>query len=99
MSAVQSLSLTSTVRPIANLISSPMGDEVVIMNLKDGSYYSLDGVGALVWSQLQEGPRSIARLCEAVTAEYEVSAEECAQDLLALVADLLAGQIVELVEG
>lgn len=99
MSIVPTLSLVTHVRASAEQVSSQLGEEVVIMNMKDGTYYGLDGAGALVWTVLQEGPRSVAALCDAVVAEYEVPRDQCVQDLVELLNDLIAEGIVELVEA
>ena len=40
-------------------LSDVQGDEVVLLNLRDGVYYGLDGVGARVWTLVQE-PRTVA---------------------------------------
>ena len=38
------------------VILETFADEVVIVNLESGSYYSIDKVGAEIWALLAEGP-------------------------------------------
>jgi ornithine carbamoyltransferase len=78
-------------------VSADVDGEFVILNLADEVYYGLDGVGARVWTLLEE-PRTVAELASAVSAEYEVDAETAERDLLALVADLAGRRLVEVVE-
>jgi hypothetical protein len=71
-------------------VSNEVGDEAVILDVEDGMYYGLNAVGARVWSLLQE-PRTVAEICDAIAAEYDVERPVCERDVLSLV-DQLAGQ-------
>jgi hypothetical protein len=68
-------------------VSAELEGEAVILNLADGVYYGLDGVGAFVWDLLRE-PRTPAELCSRITAEYAVDAGTAERDLHALLRDL-----------
>lgn len=98
MATTVTLTPASIVRAGPEQVSSQLGEEVVIMNMKDGNYYGLDGAGAVAWSRLQEGPRSVAALRDGIVAEFEVAPEVCEQDLVELLGALIAEGIVELVE-
>jgi len=74
-------------------VSCAMEGGQVILNLANGVYYELDGVGARIWELLQE-PRSVSALQEAIVAEYEVDAAECEQDLQELLADLASHGLI-----
>lgn len=77
-------------------VSAEVEGEAVILNLADGVYYGLDGVGARVWELLRE-PRTVGELAGAVAAEFEVDAETAARDLEVLLADLTARRLVDVV--
>jgi hypothetical protein len=80
-------------------VHTALGDETVILGLRDGVYYGLDAVGALVWS-LVATPRSVSHLVRAVTAEFDVDAERCERDVLTLLGELAGhGLIRETTEG
>lgn len=80
-------------------VHTALGDETVILGLRDGVYYGLDAVGALVWS-LVATPRRVADLVLAVTAEFDVDAERCERDLLILLGELAGhGLIRETADG
>jgi hypothetical protein len=68
-------------------VSAELEGEAVILNLADGVYYGLDGVGAFVWELLRE-PRTPAELCARITAEFAVDAATAEHDLHALLQDL-----------
>lgn len=75
-------------------ISSDLGGEAVILNLKSGVYHGLNEVGASVWSLIQE-PHTVSDIKQTLLSEYEVEAEQCQNDLMALLEGLFtAGLIV-----
>ena len=45
-------------------------DEVVIINLENGNYYSLNGTGAEIWRELETGGAAVA-VAAALAARYE----------------------------
>lgn len=75
-------------------ISCDLDGEAAILNLKSGVYYGLDEVGARVWSLIQE-PKAVREILEVLVAEYEVEAERCSDDLLALLASLADEGLLE----
>jgi len=75
-------------------VSSDLAGEVVTLNLKNGTYYGLDEVGARVWSLIQQ-PCAVGTIRDAILAEYEVEPERCEHDLLALLQDLENAGLIE----
>ena len=69
-------------------------DETVMFHPDVGKYFALDAVGSRVW-ELLERPATVDELCARLTAEFDVDAATCAEQVLALVADLRASQLVE----
>ncbi len=79
-------------------MSSSLGDEVVILNHRDGVYYGLEEVGMLVWEQLQTAPQTIEQLTEKVCENYDIEAEICRADIQQLLADLIKEKLVEAID-
>ncbi|MER3490959.1 MAG: PqqD family protein [Mastigocladus sp. ERB_26_2] len=79
----------------AEQISSDLGGEVVILNLKSGTYHGLNEVGTLIWNLIQT-PKTVKDIKAAILAEYEVEAERCDRDLLKLLEDLLAAELINI---
>jgi len=86
-----------TVRAADDLLVTEFGDELVILNLKDGVYYGLAGVGVHVWALVKE-PTDIAAICDEITARFEVDRAECERDIRALVDALASNGLVRVVE-
>ena len=79
-------------------VSCDLAGEAAILNIKSGVYYGLDPIGAQIWKLTQE-PRRVAQIQNAITSEYEVDPNRCAQDVVALLEKLLAEGLIELKNG
>jgi len=74
-------------------ISTAMGAEQAILQLDSGKYFGLNPVGARVW-QLLAQPRTVSEVLATLLAEYEVPADRCRADLLALLHKLHAAGLL-----
>ncbi len=54
----------------ADQVAAEIETERIILNLSDGNYYRLAGVGSVIWRMLQN-PVTTAEICAAVEAEFE----------------------------
>jgi len=90
-------SMGSTVVAAQNQVYREIGGEVAILDLRGGTYYGLDAVGARVWELVQK-PREIGEVRDALLAEYEVDAERCERDLLDLIRALEGEGLVEVTD-
>ncbi len=64
-------SVSSSVLAASHQVSSDLGGEIAILDLKGGTYYGLDAVGARLWSLLQEF-RTVEEIWDVLVHEYEV---------------------------
>jgi len=71
--------------------------ETIIINVANGLYYSLAGVGSEMWVLLENG-RSLGEMAAIIAARYAVSPSEVAADLERLGGELLAERMVAIVE-
>lgn len=67
--------------------------QLMLMNIENGSYYELEGIGGAIW-QMLETPRSEAEIVEAILVNYRVEQDECVNDIRAFLAKLTASQVV-----
>ena len=67
--------------------------EAIMINLAKGTYYSLDGVGALAW-ELIEREHTLGHIAEAITQRFRVSPETAGSDVQRLVEEMLEEGIV-----
>lgn len=93
--AVPPITLATTLVASPDQVSATVADEAVILGMKDAMYYGLDPVGTRIWELLQQ-PAVLADVVTTITAEFEVTRQQAATDLLAFVADLHAHGLVEI---
>jgi hypothetical protein len=79
--------LASRVRVNEGVLCQELQGEAVLLHLDSGIYYGLDPVGTRMWQLIAEHER-LADVVDAIIAEFDVSDEQCATDLLELVARL-----------
>jgi len=77
----------------ANIMHEVIEGEVVIVNLENGSYYSLDGAGATIWERLSEGA-TLDALADELSAQYGEPRETVAKDVAAFVRQLGVEKLV-----
>jgi Coenzyme PQQ synthesis protein D (PqqD) len=77
----------------ANQLSTTLGDEVVILGLRDSVYYGLSKVGVRIWELLQK-PRTLDDIAAVLVAEYDVTLDQARADLQDLLGDLQARGLV-----
>ena len=84
----------STVVAAGDQVSSDLGGEVAILNLRAGMYYGLDDVGARVWQLLQE-PTVVGDIQATIAQEYEVEPTRVREDVLALLNQMADEGLIE----
>ncbi len=70
-----------------NVISDTIDDEVVIINMLSGAYYSLDNTGAVVWQGLDAG-LTVGEVIEQVQERFDGQTEDMAQAVQRFVDEL-----------
>lgn len=88
------ISESSIVVAAVEQISSDLGGEAVILNLKSGVYHGLNEVGAKIWNFIQQ-PKAVKDIKQKLLEEYEVEPEVCVGDILALLEELKAVELVK----
>jgi hypothetical protein len=61
-------------------ISGRLNDELVMMNVEKGKYFSLNPVATRIWDLL-ERKLSVEELCNQLAGEYEVDTEQCLKEV------------------
>jgi hypothetical protein len=89
----QTILESSIITASSEQISSDLGGEAVILNLGSGVYHGLNEVGARVWNLIQK-PHTVKDIKQTLLEEYEVEIEQCQNDLMALLAELLAAELI-----
>ncbi|MFS0764148.1 MULTISPECIES: lasso peptide biosynthesis PqqD family chaperone [Peribacillus] len=68
-------------------IVSDMDGELVMLSIEKGNYYNLGVLGGEIWS-LIEKPIIISDLLDKLISQYDVSQQECEEEVLSFLSDL-----------
>ena len=74
-------------------LSTTLGEDVVILGLRDSVYYGLSRVGTRIWELLQT-PQTVDQIVAVLVAEYDVPPDQARVDLQDLLGDLHARGLV-----
>ena len=91
------ISTSARVVVSSDQVSAELTGETIVLGMADGTYYGLPGVGARVWSLIQE-ERTVGEVRDALVQEYDVEPERCLLDLRRLLADLIERRLVVLTD-
>ena len=64
----------------AKTISGRLHDEMVMMDMEQGKYFSLNQTATAIW-ELLEKPLTLEELCDKLTGEYDIDQEQCIEDI------------------
>jgi len=77
----------------AFLLEANLQDELVALDPEAGSCFGFNEVAKTVW-QLLSSPRTVTQIRQALLDRYEVTSEQCANELDELLAELCAQGLV-----
>jgi hypothetical protein len=64
------LNLSSIIYKRAELLSSEIDGEVVMMNIESGKYIGMNQVGSEIWKILEAGPLTLNQICSALLLRF-----------------------------
>lgn len=64
----------------ANLLSTDLDQETVLMSIEAGAYYGMANTARTIWEKL-ETPLTFTALVNELVKEYEISPDACAAEL------------------
>lgn len=82
---------------VEGLMTAPVDEELVILNLAGNNYVSLDSIGRRIW-ELLDSPIRVDELCRRVEKEYSGEQARIAADLLAFLTQLERDGLVRVSE-
>jgi SAM-dependent methyltransferase len=84
----------TTFRTSEGVVCRKVGPEVLLLDLASGIYHVLNETGARVWELLRDG-KAVEAIAAAVSAEYDVDAEQAAADVALVIAQLEQARLIE----
>lgn len=91
----QAITLVSTIGRSPDHLAAELDDELVLMCIRNGKYFSLDTIGADIWQRLN-GQVVVGELCLALSKEYDADSDTIFRDVRALLEQLAAKGLIEI---
>lgn len=80
-------------RTAEHVVSTQQADATVLLDVRGGTYYTLNGVGGRIWVALSEGA-SVGAVVERLAAEFDVPAEQLSGDVEGFVEQLGRSRLI-----
>lgn len=94
MSDITVISGTSLIeRNESKFLASPLGEEIVMMNIDNGDYIGVNNVGSDIWN-LIDGPITVDELNRRVLEVYDISEEQLKTELETFLQRMLKQQMI-----
>ena len=78
---------TTRVVRTEGIMTAPVDQEIVLLNMKGNNYISLDAIGRRIW-ELLESPVMVDDLCRQLGAEFEATQEQICADVIPFLNEL-----------
>lgn len=88
----------TTIVAVDDQISTEVEGETVILQLEDGKYYGIDGIGPRIWELVQE-PKRIDEIERQLADEYDVAHDRIERDIDSFLETLDGLQLIERRDG
>lgn len=70
-----------------NVLAKVIEGEAILINVSTGAYYSLNGIGGLVWQWIEK-EKSLQEILLALTRDYNVETDTALEDIQKLLATM-----------
>jgi hypothetical protein len=77
----------------AQVIAQKAANDVLLLNMEDGNYYSLNEIGSKVW-ELCDGNHSVSQVVAVLAGEYDAPKEVLEKDVTELLEDFSRGKLI-----
>lgn len=88
------LTLDTVIQRNKNIVSNEIDGETVMMDDSFSRYFGLKEVGTSIW-RLLETNHSVKEVCERLTDEYDVSFDQCLEDVMPFLEALHEQKMIE----
>lgn len=93
------MAIESTTRVVRTegIMTAPVDNEIVILNMKGNNYISLDAIGRRIWELLETSIR-VDDLCLQLGEEFEGTQEQISADVLPFLTELESEGLVRVAD-
>lgn len=87
------MSATETWVAGEHVFSSPLGEDMALLDTRTNRYFTLNPTAATVWESLS-GPESRDGIAAALARKFDIAAEDCLDDVDEILRDLAAQDLI-----
>ena len=87
------ISLNTIIQRNPDILASDLDGEKVMMSIQKGEYYGLGKTGTFIWDNIAN-PIKISDLVNKIIQKYEVSEQQCLNDITPFITDLIEKQLI-----
>ncbi|MGE0600102.1 MAG: PqqD family protein [Dehalococcoidia bacterium] len=87
------VSATGTVALKSDVVARSAGDEMILLDLESGEYFTLNAVGAVIWKGLESG-LDLSQILTAVIEQFEVEEPVAKSDIDEYIDSLISEGLV-----
>lgn len=92
------MNLKREIRVNKEILTTLVDDELGLMNVNMGRYYTLNKVGKKIWGLLEE-EQTISLLVEKLLLVYDVDKNICMEETIEVLNNMNSQGLIEIVEG
>ena len=91
------IGVNTMIKRVDKIDATEFNDEKVMMDIEKGKYYALNEVGSSIWDKI-ESTISVSDIVEKLLEEYDVSIEQCTEEVLNYLNNLEKEKLIEVYE-
>lgn len=77
---------------------SDLNGEAVILSMRNGKYYGLNGVGKSIWILIKV-PKGVDEIVSGLTSEYEVDEDVCRHEVQSFIEEMTGEGLIEVLDA
>jgi len=77
-------------------VAAEIDGDLVMMSLEKNAYFGLDAIGRAIYEKLDRS-QSVDEICQCLAKDFDVSIEQCREDVLEFLNELLLNGLVDTV--
>lgn len=95
MKQIENLDKDTLITIRTDLDCTPLDNELVMMDLDKGKYYSLNSVGSSIWNMLKT-PMTLSDLVTSLTKEFDIDYNKCCLEVTEFLNRLYDSELITL---
>ncbi|GAA4716678.1 PqqD family protein [Sphingomonas lutea] len=80
-------------QPSPDAFANAVGNELVLLQIKRGTYYGMDPLASRIWKGMNEG-QSVRQICSNIAREYDAPLAQVEEDTRRFLEDLRTNEII-----